>query len=52
VLDYDEDEAARYLPEKMKEITDGGWTMLEISTSYGCELAALSKAHADKMIIS
>jgi hypothetical protein len=46
---YDDDSARKYLPSRLKEIRDGRWTLVEVGTSYGCELFALSRAHADQI---
>jgi hypothetical protein len=52
LFNYNEEHARQFLPRHMKEIVDGSWTLLEVSTSYGCQLAALSKAHADEITVS
>jgi hypothetical protein len=52
MYNYNQDHARQYLPKHTEEIVDGGWTMVEITTSYGCELVALSKAHADEITVS
>jgi hypothetical protein len=52
LFDYNDEHSRQYLPRHLKDITDGGWTLLEISTSYGCELVALSKAHADEITVN
>jgi hypothetical protein len=48
---YDETEAGQHLATLMKEIKDGGWSLIELSSSYGCELLAMSRAHADQIIV-
>lgn len=32
-----------WLEQKIKQMTDDGWTLLELSSSYGCEIAAIAK---------
>jgi hypothetical protein len=32
-----------WLQQKITQMTDEGWTLLELSSSYGCELAAIAK---------
>jgi len=51
MFDYDDDEARKHLANHMKAITDGRWTVVEITTSYGCDLVALSEAHADEIMV-
>jgi hypothetical protein len=48
----DDDEARRYLSSRIKEIKDGCWTLVEVNTSYGCELLALSRARADRIAVA
>ncbi|HEY6418986.1 MAG TPA: hypothetical protein VIX59_08285 [Candidatus Binataceae bacterium] len=52
VWDYNDEHAQQYLPKHMKDITDERWTLLKVTTSYGCELVALSKAHADEITVT
>jgi hypothetical protein len=49
VYGYDDDDAQKWISTNMKEIIDGRWTLVEVSTSYGCELVALCGAHADQI---
>jgi hypothetical protein len=48
---YDLTTGLEYLEMRMKEVRDGRWTLLEIDTSYGCELFAVSKAPADRITV-
>lgn len=32
-----------WLQQKITQMTDEGWTLLELSSSYGCELAAIAR---------
>jgi hypothetical protein len=40
---YDEAMAKKLLATQMREIRSSGWTLLEIGSSYGCELLAMSR---------
>jgi hypothetical protein len=52
--DYNDDDAElqRHLPDWAKEIRDNNWTLVEISTSYGCELFALSRSRVNEIMFS
>ena len=52
MFDYNEEHARQFLPMHTREIVDGGWTLLKVVPSYGCELVALSKAHVDEITVS
>ena len=47
----EEDEVSRNLPEWMRWIKDDHWTLVEVRTSYGCDLFAVSRARADQIRI-
>lgn len=36
-----------WLQQKITEMTADGWTLLELSSSYGCEIAAIAKGKLD-----
>ncbi len=46
---YDDAQPTKPMPDQMKQIADEGWTLVEVTSSYGCELLAISRAHADKL---
>lgn len=37
------DDNPAWLQQKMKQMADDGWTVLELSSSYGCEIAAIAR---------
>ena len=39
----DGDEQAAWLEAKLAEMKKGGWTLVEVSSSWGCELVALGR---------
>lgn len=41
---YREEMAAESLSKDLEKISKGNWTLVEITSSYGCELLALSEA--------
>lgn len=43
---YREEKAAESLSNDLEKISKGNWTLVEITSSYGCELLALSEAEA------
>lgn len=40
---FSAEENPPWLRQKITQMTDEGWTLLELSSSYGCELAAIAK---------
>lgn len=40
---YDDLESDRYLPDRLKELEQYEWSLLELTGSYGCDLLALFK---------
>jgi hypothetical protein len=42
----------RFLPDAMAKIIRERWSLLELGSSYGCELLALSREPHDRIIVS
>jgi hypothetical protein len=46
---YSGENASHRLAGDLRQIADENWTLLEITSSYGCELLALSEANPDSL---
>ena len=54
VFGIDSDERPAWLEAKLEEMKHGRWLLIEVSSSYGCELVALGRGEirVDKLSIS
>ena len=49
---YDEEAAGKYLPVHLQKMNGQPWTVLEISSSYGCELVAVFNAPVEAAVVT
>jgi len=47
---YTKEKAADLLSGDLMKITAHNWTLVELTSSYGCELLALSEAEAESVV--